>query len=368
MEYSRDNLLDVVKTIFKWKKPIIITCFAVGVITAGISLLLPNYYEASTTFYAASPSLQSPAAIFGESSKELEFYGEGEDMDRLIQAAESNELFRFMAQKFDLYKHYDIDSMHPKAKFKLRTAFHSHFSIIKNERDAIVLSIEDKDKALSSLMANAARDQINKIGNGLIRGSQEEIIKSYEKQISSKELLLQTISDSLSVLRDRYGIFDASYQKEVLGTLLPTLQSSIASEKARLEVYIKKNKRDSISAIKDRLVGFEGKLNALTIGKNGFDISTGISKIDKLSTVEEVIMEELGDDKSNYEKYKSAFAVPKSALFIQDIAEEPVVKSRPKRSFLVLGATFFAFLFSLLGVLVLEYNKDVDWKSIVNAK
>lgn len=368
MEYNRDNLLDVVRTFFKWKKPIIITCLAVGVITAAVSLLLPNYYEASTTFYAASPSLQSPSVIFGESSKDLEFYGEGEDMDRLIQAAESNELFRFMAKKFDLYKHYDIDSTHVKARFKLRTAFNSHFSIIKNERDAIVLSIEDKDKALSAQMANAARNKINEIGTGLIRGSQEEIIKSYEKQISNKELALKTIADSLAVLRELHGIFDATTQKETLGELLPNLQSSIASEKARLEIYIKKNRRDSINKIKDRLVGFEERLKALTTGKDGANISMGLSKIEKLSTVEIVIMEELGDDKSNYEKYKSAVAVAKPALFIQDVAEEPVVKSRPKRSLIVIGATFMAFLFSLLGVLVLEYNKDVDWKGIVNAK
>lgn len=368
MEYSRDNLLDVVKTIFKWKKPIVITCFAVAVITAAVSLLLPNYYEASTTFYAASPSLQSPSVIFGESNKELEFYGEGEDMDRLIQAAESNELFHFMVKKFDLYKHYDIDSTNSKAPFKLRTAFYSHFNIIKNERDAIVLSIEDKDKALSALMANTARDQINAIGNGLIRGSQEEIIKSYEKQIDNKEVALQTISDSLSALRNRYGIFDAGFQREIVGSMMPTLQSSIASEKARLAIYTKKNRRDSINAITDRIVGLEEKLKSLTIGKNGSDISIGMSKIDQLATTEQTIIEELGDDRANYQKYKSAFSVPKPALFIQDYAEEPVIKSRPKRSFIVIGATFFTFLFLLLGVLVLEYNRDVDWKSIVNAK
>jgi tyrosine-protein kinase Etk/Wzc len=364
MEYSRDNLLDVVRTIFKWKKPIVTTCLTVGIIAAAISLLLPDYYEASTTFYAASPSLQSPS--LGE--KELQYYGKGEDMDRLVQASKSNDLFNSMVQEFDLYQHYDIDTSDIKAKAKLRVRFDKYFNVIKNERDAIILSVEDVDRELSAKMANAARNKINDIANGLIRGSQIDIIKSYEKQISEKIKSLATISDSLSILRDRYGIFDADYQKKVIGMQMPILQSDIASEKARLAVYEKRNKRDSINAISTRIVGFEGKLEALNVGKNGLDISTGISLIDQLSKTEEAIIEELGDDRATYEKYKSSFSVPKPALFVQDIAETPVVKSRPKRSFLVIGVTFLAFLFSLLGVLVFEYNRDIDWKSIINAK
>lgn len=368
MEYNRDSLLDVVKTIFKWKKPIFLTCFAVGVVTAVISLLMPNYYEGSTTFYAASPSLQSPSVIFGESSKELEFYGEGEDMDRLIQAAESNDLYNYMRDKFNLYEHYDIDSTNSKASFKLRTKFMSHFNIQKNERDAIVLSIEDKDGEIAASMANVARDKINNIANNLIFYSQLEIINSYEKQIVEKEKTLSMISDSLSALRTRYGIFDASYQREVLGTLLPNLQAGIAGENARLEVFKKQGRRDSVNVISARIVGYESKLKALTTGKNGLDVSEGISKIDQLAQIEQTIMEDLGDNRSNYEKYKAAFAVPKPALYVQDHAEVPVVKSRPKRSFIVLGATFLAFMFSILGILIFEYNRDVDWKSIVNAK
>ena len=368
MEYNRDSLLDVVRTIFKWKKPIFITCATVGIVTALISLLLPNYYAASTTFYAASPSLQSPSVIFGETSKELEFYGESEDMDRLLQAAQSNELFHFMNKKFDMYQHYDIDTSNIKAPYKLRTRFYKHFNVKKNERGAIVLTMEDKDRKMAASMANNARDKINEVANKLIRGSQYEIIKSYEKQIEEKEKTLGELADSLSILRKEYGIFDASFQKEVMGTMMPNLQASIASENARLEIYKKKGRRDSINVISTRIIGLEGKLKSLTTGKNGLDVSEGISKIDQLAKVEQAIIEELGEDKADYEKYKSAFAVPKPALFIQDHAEVPVVKSRPKRSFIVLGITFLAFLFSVLGILLLEYNRDVDWKSIINAK
>ncbi|MGB1216551.1 MAG: hypothetical protein ACPG5P_01675, partial [Saprospiraceae bacterium] len=88
----------------------------------------------------------------------------------------------------------------------------------------------------------------------------------------------------------------------------------------------------------------------------------------KLGQMEQQLMRDLTWAEGAYRKYVSAFSVPKPAMFVQDEAEIPIIKSWPKRSYMVLSATFLAFIFSLLGVLILEYNKDVDWKSIVNSK
>jgi uncharacterized protein involved in exopolysaccharide biosynthesis len=45
-------------------------------------------------------------------------------------------------------------------------------------------------------------------------------------------------------------------------------------------------------------------------------------------------------------------------------AEVPLIKSRPKRSIIVIGAAFIAFIFTVIGILILDTYRDVDWKSI----
>ncbi len=367
MELSREHLLDVLKIIFKWKKPIIITCIAIALLTAIISLIIPVYYKGVTVFYAASPSLQSPAAIFGESSKDLEFYGESEDIDRILQCANSKELTDFMVNTFNLYEHYDINPENIKAPYLVALKFSKHFDIEKNERDAIELKIEDKDRELSAKMTNAARDKIDELARNLIQETQKNIISSYEQQIKQKEMALSNISDSLSVLRQKYNIFDAKTQKEFLAENIPLLEGNIAADKVALAKYKNIGRKDSIRVISARIETNENKLNALT-HKNGENLSKAISQVDQLSQVELVLMEELGEDKSKYERYKSAVSVSKPAIFVQDIAEIPVIKSRPKRTLLVVGATFLAFFFSIISVLLIEYNRDIDWKEIVNAK
>jgi uncharacterized protein involved in exopolysaccharide biosynthesis len=43
-------------------------------------------------------------------------------------------------------------------------------------------------------------------------------------------------------------------------------------------------------------------------------------------------------------------------------------KSRPKRSLIVLGLSFLAFILSCLGVLLMEATKEVNWRDIYAGK
>ncbi len=370
MNPTKENLLDVLRVLFKWKKPIIGIVLAVGVITAIASLLfMDTYYKATTTFYAASPRLHSPSIIFGDEGTVLDFYGEGDDIDRLLQCSGSNELVDYMVKEFNLYETYDIDSTKKKAAYKVRQKFFNLYSVVKNERDAVELSIEDTDQERVAEMTNAARNKVDEIGKKLLFGSQAEILKSYEVQIEEKTKSLAEIADSLSVLRNKYKIFDAGMQRKFLGSKLPALKGNIAATKARLDNYKKTGgPRDSIRVLGTRLFGYEEQLKALTTDESGLDVSIGLSKIAKLNEEEAMIQENLAEDKDKFKRYKAAFEVPKSSMFVQDHAERPVVKSRPKRSIVCLGAMFAAFMFSVIGVLLIEYNRDVDWKEIINAK
>jgi hypothetical protein len=51
-----------------------------------------------------------------------------------------------------------------------------------------------------------------------------------------------------------------------------------------------------------------------------------------------------------------------------EAAEVPIYKSRPVRSLICIGEVFIAFILSVIGVLILDVYKDVNWREIVNAK
>jgi hypothetical protein len=72
-------------------------------------------------------------------------------------------------------------------------------------------------------------------------------------------------------------------------------------------------------------------------------------------------------DKGLYLHAKSALESSVKTLQVIEKATPPPVKSRPKRAILVLSATFLAFLASVVGIIVFDQYKDINWKEILGS-
>lgn len=363
---NKENLLEVLKTLFRWKKAILWTCFLAGLGSILLSLTLSNYYQSSTLFYAASEELSKPAKVGREATNRY-YYGSDADIDRIFSIANSSELVEHMIKKFDLYKHYEIDTSNIKAPFRVQKEFLGLYEVIKNKYDAIELSIEDKDPKIAAQMANAAREKINQISQSLIKNTQKKEIEDKKKSILEKEKTIITIGDSLRNLRESYRIYSYT-QSETLTELLAGAEAGLAKEKARkksmeLSSYIPK---DTIAYVEALVSGLENEVENLKAQVNQFN--SGTSQVDGLERLRMESTDQLNLDKERLIQLQYAYESDYTALIVIEEARTPILKSRPKRSYIVVGAVFVAFLMSIIGVLVLEAYKDVNWREIVNAK
>ena len=363
---NKENLLEVLKTVFRWKKAILTVCGIAFIGSIIISLFLSDYYQSTTLFYAASEDLAKPAAV-GTDLLNRNYYGTEPDIDRIMTIAESNEVADFLIKKFDLYKHYEIDTTHIKAPFFVKRTFFKHYEVIKTKFDAIELSVEDKDKKLASAMANAARDKISEIAQNLVKAGQNQEIRDKKKSIEEKERNLIELGDSLRVLRSEYGIYSYT-QSETLTELLATSGAKLAREKAR-----KSSLESSSSVPRDTIVYVAALVNGLekeieNITNQIEQINNGMSQVDGLERTRQEATDQLSLDKERYKQLQSAYQSDFTALILVEKAATPIVKSRPKRTYIVIGAVLVAFLFSIIGVLIMDMYRDVNWSEIVNAK
>jgi tyrosine-protein kinase Etk/Wzc len=138
MEHN-DNLLGVLKILYRWRKQLIYLCLAAGLGTALISLLMPNYFKATTLFLAASPDRISPDTYFPRGAIKTFYYGNDEDIDRIITIAESNELVDYLVDSFNLYQHYGINPDIPKAPDRVERRFRKLYEIKKDEKRGHIL-------------------------------------------------------------------------------------------------------------------------------------------------------------------------------------------------------------------------------------
>ena len=372
---NRENLLGVIKALFKWKKPIMLTVLITAIGTALLAvLLLDNYYEGKTIFYAASTDLAKPQHIFGESNSDMDYYGDDTDLDHLMTVAKSSELINFMVKEFDLYTVYDINPEKEKAAFKVKKKFSQLYNVIKNKYEAIELTIEDKDPERAAKMANAARNKINEISVRLLQSNQSQIVETFERNIIDKEKELKMLGDSLIVLRQKYGVYDIETQSELLSKLVATAESKLISDQAKYDVLEKSpgTPRDTLVFLSANISGLEKELESLTssTSTSRFNLSRfnkGMAQVEVLSNIHENTSSTLSFVKDKYAKLKSALGSPFASVIIVEPAGLPDNKSRPKRSIIVLVAVLAALLFSVVGALLYENYRDINWKEITNA-
>ncbi len=364
----QDNLLGVIRNLYERRRFIIYTCIAAGVLTAALSLFFPNFYRSTTVFLAGSPDQANPQLLFSQGSREAGYYGNDNDIDRILTLAESHELIYFLVDSFKLYEHYEINPDHPKAAFKVRAKFLDHYEVNKTARDAIELSIEDTDRELAAAMTNTARDKIDEIVQQLIKKTQKKNLVTYENTIQNLQQNLKILSDSLIVLRKQYNIFDPVSQGDFLTTQLASSESQLAQSEAKLSLLQNngvniRGQRDSIAKLRAHIVGLQSKRD--TIAKRLDSFNEGSPSVNTVSRMYFDANESLSETQEKYKQLLNVYSANIPAIIIVEEGAVPVVKYRPRRSIIVIAAGFVAFFFSVLGVLVFDAYKRVDWKEVL---
>jgi len=91
------NLIDLVKILWQWRWKILSLVVLATIVSIVISLLLPNYFKSTAIFYAASQDLAKPQPI-GESDRTINYFGNDNDIDRLLTVAHSHTLKTFLIE------------------------------------------------------------------------------------------------------------------------------------------------------------------------------------------------------------------------------------------------------------------------------
>lgn len=364
--------MDVIQLLVDRRRYIVGVTVGVMILAAGLSLLQPNYYKASTTFYAASQDLLNPDKIFGKSANEMYYFGNAYDIDRILSIGTSAELIEHLIDEFGLYKHYEIDPEKPKAGDKVRKRFSKHYTIQKTKLDAVEITFEDTSPELAASVANRAREVIDSLSIRMIKSRQYDVIKSFEMSIETREELLKNLRDSLIELRGYYNIYNSEIQGEILSTSLMSTENKLNKEREMLaELENSRNiRKDTIAFIRARVRGLEKQLENMldTTENNRLSVSKfnqGKNLIQTLESQYNQAASQLSWDRVRLGQLETVFESGTSTIHPVEMAEVPNIKSRPKRSLIVLGSGILAFAFAVLGTLLydsyLSLKDKIKW-------
>ncbi len=354
-EYS---LIDFLQQLQKWKKELFMASVIIVILSVVVSLLLPDYYRAETTFYAASPDLAKPIPIGGD-EKDVRIYGDDKDLDRLFTIATSHDIIFHLVDSFELYKHYDIDPGHKKAKFKVREELLENFQTIKTKYGALLLIVEDKDPVIAANMANAAREKIERLAQDIVKESQAKLIANYEQNLVKKQIQTDSLSNRQRRIKDASGIFETWTQSGIYTKMLAEATSDLEDAKGKITFYKK------YPAYKDSLIKYMamemGAVNKMS--KANAELARYapvLSELKQLDQEQSRLNDQISLDKERLKQLSATYAVPFTALHIVEKADIPVEKSRPKRSVLVILASLCGIMLCFLAIFVMENIKGLQ--------
>ena len=367
------QLLHLLGIVYRWRRQLMYFVGGVVVFTALVSLFIPNYYEASTTFVPANED----KPLFGE-GKNNSLYGDDDAIDRALILARSGPLVDFMIAEFKLDERYAIDASTPKGQEKVTRRFLKLYNVKKNQYSGITIKIEDTSPEVAKDMVDKLLYKLETLLKEATKPNKDLLTKTYETALATKRAEIQAALDTLANLRQRFGIYDPNRQAELLSELLVQSESQLVSDRAKLGYYQRAGGRgDSVNIVSARIAGNEERLRLLLgqakEGEARSSINTGLFNqgadlVQYNQRRLQSLNSELSDLVEKYDQFKAQAASQASSIIVLEPVQIPKIKSYPPRSIFVALAGLLALFLGLCAAILLDVYRKTDWSKLITEK
>ncbi len=329
-EMKKDEDFDssnLVIFLYKWRKPLFIVMVValVGSWFFSSPWFITPKFKSTVIMFPASSSSISKSLLNEQSLKgqDITAFGEDDQAEQLLQILNSNKIRDRIMRKFDLMKHYDIDSTSDVKYSNLFKEYDNNIAFRRTEFMAVQISVYDKEPQMAADIANAIASLLDSAKNDMMRQRSVKGFQVVEAEYNAMKAEKDKIVDSLITLGS-LGVNDVEYQSQVLNQ--------------QFAISIMNGNRIAQAALQKKL-DVLGKYGGIYMAlKNSLEFKT-----------EQLILLET--------KYKQAKVDAEENLpqkFIVSDAYKAERKSYPMRWLIILVSTVAALFMSIIVIMVME--------------
>ncbi|MCB2209062.1 MAG: hypothetical protein KQH67_12290 [Bacteroidetes bacterium] len=167
----------------------------------------------------------------------VEPYSEESETEQMLQILNSQDIKDSIIQKFNLPKHYEIDTNYKYFKTVLLYEYNQNVSISKTPYESVQIEVLDKDPDTAALMVGAILDFYNRKVAYLHKSKYREVIDMYELQLDLKRNTLDSLKNLMIDLGTKHGIIQyESQSQEIMRGYLKTVYGNNSSQINNKEV------------------------------------------------------------------------------------------------------------------------------------
>ena len=313
-QQSGYNFNSVDLLIYIWNKRFLLLAvgFLAAVASIVISILITPMFQASVIMFpSTSSSVSKELLVQNYSSRQgVHGFGEEEQAEQLLQILYSEPIRKRIVEEYNLMEHYEINPDGKYPKTELYETYKSNINFRLTEFMSVEISVMDADPEISASIANKISDLVDTVYYDMKKNRSQEALRLVEREFREAENNLKILKDSLDIL---------------------------SAEQSR-KIQTKKSEDPAIQILKAISENGALYITMLYLVRNEAQIVADLSL-----------------------RYKEARLESEKNLpykFIVEKAYPPEKKAYPKKSLIVIVATFASLLFALIVLIIIDSIKE----------
>ncbi len=341
------GVMDYLPSLLRWKKQILLFTAVVTVVAAGVSFLLPKWYQSSTVLL---PPKNQVLGGLGPLTTLLKDFAPtsvgtrlsaGSSQVNYMAILKSRRAAESIIRRFDLLTVYDIDEGSMEKAVK---EFNDNLSVEILEDGSIGVGVLDRDSVRAAAMTNAMVEVLNAIAFDLGTSEARSTRLFLEERVKENQSLLSAAEEKLRDFQEKRGVLvlseDVKASASAVGELfakkvrldieMSMLSKTVGQENERYKTLFLER-----SEIEKKLAGFP------QMGMESFRLLRDVM-------IQQKIMEFLVPmaEQARFEEHKD---IP--VVLVLDKAVPAERKARPKRLLIIGSSALAAFLLAVMAAM-----------------
>ncbi|HXU25955.1 MAG TPA: Wzz/FepE/Etk N-terminal domain-containing protein [Bacteroidia bacterium] len=302
--------IEIFRILFFRKKHILLISF--------ISIVLGYIFTMS---FFVKPIYKSTAYIYPAN---LGLYSEESQTEQMLQFLQSNDIRQYLYKKYNLAKHYKIDTLKKTHMFAYDEVYDKKVGISITKYESVEIKVEDYSPDTARLLVNGIIEAVNWLIEKEHREKYADDVKNSKIYLDFKTRDIDSVQHVLDELSSKYGVVDMRIQlKEAARSYYKDMNGS-----AKLTELI------------------------ANLGKYGVEFV-------KMSSYLESQIREYALAVTEYQKHLSELNYKKSFVAMASKPTYPVVASWPKRTLVMTIAGASVFLLACIYFVFIDKAKIV---------
>ena len=369
------------RLLWKYRKKLIINFFVTAIVIAGITLILPKSYRATAVVVPPvdQGGLGSLSLI---SNLPGNLFGQGTDQISMFRAIlESRTIFTNISIKYHLENLYNTENIEETIN---NLAGNSDFEVTEEGTIKISVSVstpflsdstnDDNARKLSAVLTNEFVTQLDAINRKLTSQQSRSNREFIEKRYNEVKLNLAEAEDSYMDFQEKYGIIALPEQVGAAIGIAADYESELGISEIKYNVmrHSLGDNHPEVQLAKLNIDLLRKKIQSILGSSNSFVLDSTFTKklfplfsdiphlgkkfirVERDLEVQSLIYEFITQE---FERAKIEEARDTPTVQVIDLAIPPIQKHRPRRSLLVLFATFLS---SITYVAIILGKKSFD--------